>query len=393
MLENMVFKKITSPSLSCTTVSAFKTPDFLDHIGNCDCYACNIPACYIMTCQTSGLEASMYFRANENDIARNYFNGVLKMFHTIEEKLKLLKKGYKTFDNFIVESVIKNYWDLYRRVKVEILIELSFFQMKNKDFDVADEHIVEIHEILKELGTVDQYTNNEIMNLMICSARLRKIIKKPEDTGLETEFDSLKLSPMKFVEPPKTPVTKPIKPPKPATKMVVRDEEVPKRRKGIKLNLDEDNDEVEVKKVIKKPTFKVPAPTSKHALEAATPLTGIKPKVLITQPSDDIDTPKSKSIGPMETPDLFYTPMTSMKLPTKKTLQRSIVKNLEQEFKSTAIEAKSKKNLKENQPVNLELPRRQRNKRIVDKNSLKRATSPGKLEPKEPTKTRTCNKI
>lgn len=368
MLESLVFKKSQTSPIPCTSVPGFRNPDWFEHVLECECYACRMPVCYILACHTSGLEASMYFRANESNIARNYFNGVVKMLHLTEKKLTSIKKLFlDIYEEFVVESVMENYWDWYRKVKVEILIELSFFELKCGAYDVADEHIVEIHEIMQDVS-VGSYMNNEIMNLVTCSAQLRNVIKKPEDTSLEDEFESLKLSPVRFNEPPKTPITKVMKPPKIATKLIVKDEEIPKKRKVIKLKLDEEDEEV----FVSKPEFKVPEPvTSKHVLEAATPRTRSKPAILITQPSVSTPSTTAFSTPKDSTPEQFFTPMTSVKTYTKKSIRHNIVKNLEQEFSTpTSVD-------KENvtRSSNLQVPSRSKAK----VKTLKRATSPGKL--------------
>lgn len=284
-----------------------------------------MPVCSLLACQTAGLEAAMYFRANENAIARNYFNGVRKMMYLTEQRLGGFKRRFlETYEVLVVESAMRSYWNWYRKVKVEILIEMCFFELKCEDYDVADELIVEIHETLQEINP-SGYMINEVMNLGTCSAQLRRVIKKPE-VELEIEFENLNLSPVSYSQPPRTPVTKLTKPPKLA-KNIVKDEEIPKKRKVIKLNLDEASDEKEVKAA--KPDFK-------HVLEAATPRTRTKPIVLLTQPSEETDPPKRdttlRSTPKDSTPDQFFTPMSSVKTYPKKSLRHNIVKNLEQEF-------------------------------------------------------------
>ncbi|XP_052757309.1 uncharacterized protein LOC128202162 isoform X2 [Galleria mellonella] len=393
MLENMTFKKTqTSPTLPCISVPSFNTPDFLKHVA-CRCFACQHPYSYIIASCTAALEASMYFRANETDIARNYFDGALNCFKLAETKLNELLQSYRCkYEKFIVDIVESNLMEEFNRFQVRNLIEAAYFELSLKNYEKADEYVVRIHEVMQEVDKFDGFLRNDVMNLMIASAQLRKVTKKPVETGLEAELESLKLSPSNEVEPPKTPETKPKKPPK-MTRIVVKDEEILKKRKVIKLNLDEtdEKEQVTTKNSNKKEQFKIPVPVirTRHVLESITPRnTRSKPTVVVTQPSEETNTPapdksNTEFFTPDSTPDQFFTPMTSVKTYSKQTLRHNIVKKLETEFSTPKTDKTDKpKSTISPEKEKLDLPKTVRASRskVDSKKSLKRATSPGKLE-------------
>lgn len=377
MLESQAFKSQISPTRKYVTIPGFKMPEFFRH-NACHCYACVNPYCSIISYVTGGLEATMYFRANEQEIARNYFKGVIDTFGLFDSKLKMVLKSYIDLDfkKYIVDHVKRTFEDQFRKVKLEILIEASFFELKNENFDAADDYIVTIHEILQDLEGEDGYLNNEVMNLMIASAKVRNVVKKQE-LDLEAEFENLKLSP-KEIETAKTPESKAKLPQASARK--VKDEELPKKRKVIKLNLDENSsDERDFERPKpRKPAseFKIPVPvTSKPVLETLTPRVTRKPDITVT---DTTKTPKmdkndkfSEFFTPQSTPEQFFTPLNTIKTYSK-SLRKGIVKNLEHEFTTpkTGVE-------KENAKF-LEVSSRSRHKTEKDR-ALIRATSPGKL--------------
>ena len=378
MLECQTFKSQVSPTRKYVTIPGYKTPEFFRH-ESCNCYACVDPFCSIVAYITSGLEASMYFRANELEIAGNYFKGVIQTFGFFEKKLKDVLKTYLEldFEKYIVDSVKKMLEEHFRKVKLEILIEASFFELKNENFSAADDYIITIHEIVQDLNEKDSYLTNEVMNLMIASAKVRNVAKKQE-FDLESEFENLKLSPKVKTEGDKTPESKGTVPQLSTRKVI--DEELPKKRKVIKLNLDEnssDEKEIEKPKPRKKaPVFKIPVPvTSKPVIENLTPRPTRKPVITLT---DTTKTPKvdkneqlTEFFTPQSTPEQFFTPMNTLKTYSK-SLRKGIVKNLEQEFSTPKTATK-----KESSKV-LEVPSRSGRKEEKDR-ALKRATSPGKL--------------
>ncbi|XP_060809332.1 uncharacterized protein LOC106142945 [Amyelois transitella] len=370
MLENATFKKSQlSPSIPCITVPGYRTPECLKHV-KCDCYACEIPLCYILSACTVGLEAARYFRGKEVDIAKNYFKGAFECFDLAERKLVDFKVDM--YEEFIVDGVRRKLMTELKEYQVEMLIEASFFELSINNYERADEIIVKIHEISQEYD-LNGYLSNEVMNLIVASAELRNVVKKRDDTNLINEFESLKLTPSKDVEVPKTPEVKPKAPPK-MPKVTVKDEEIPKKRKVIKLNLDE---VVESKPIKKKTEFKIPIPvTSKHVLENITPrITRTKPNILVSQHTDDVKTPVTDFHTPIaSTPDEFFTPMTSLKTYSKKSLRHNIVKNLESEFATPKAD---------NSVSKLDVPK---SKAKDNKKTLKRATSPGKLVREVPTR-------
>ncbi|XP_050559695.1 uncharacterized protein LOC126912248 isoform X1 [Spodoptera frugiperda] len=320
----------------------------------------------------------MYFRANEQEIAKNYFNGVIRSFDYFDTKLKAVLTSYTEldFEKYVVDHTRIMFEEEFRKVKLEILIEASFFELKNGNFDAADEYIVTVHEICQDLRLNDVYLSNEILNLMIASAKLRNVVKK-QAFDLETEFENLKLSPKMKMEGDKTPVSKAKLPQLSARK--VKDEELPKKRKVIKLNLDENSsDEKEEKPKPRKPVseFKIPVPvTSKPVLEILTPRPSRKPVITVTDtaktPVNDKTDKSNEFFTPMSTPEQFFTPLNTIKTYSKSTLRKGLVKNLEHEF-ATPKAVSQKENSK-----NLDAPRSSR-KEEKDR-ALKRATSPGKL--------------
>ncbi|KAJ2938683.1 hypothetical protein O0L34_g12010 [Tuta absoluta] len=367
MLENMTFKKLrinsnqTSPT---SDVAGFKCPVFLKHVSDCTCYACDNPYSLILAAKSAELEASMYFRAKEFDIARNYFEGTLKCLKLVQEKLKttFFSKGEK----YLREIVKKIYNDEFVEVQIRALIESAFFELSQGNYKIADERIVSIHEILQDNDNINPYLRNEILNLMTSSAHIQKQTRKQiSDTNLEADFENLKLSPTKTIEVIKTPEGKAKNPPKiPILK--VPNEELPNtKRRVIKLNFDENSsDEFETgtkKRTSKRTEFKIPVPvTAKPVLETMTPTPAArsrrKPDILVTQPSKDesstslfeFATPKPKDANksefftPVDTPgDQFFTPMSTLKTYSKKSLRHGIVKNLESEFATPKAEARN----------------------------------------------------
>lgn len=373
MLESQPFKSL-SPTRNYVQIPGFKLPDFLQH-DKCECYACHNIYCTIISYIIGGLEASMYFRGNETDIAANYFQGVVTSFAKFDNKLKYLINKYKEidFEDYVINHVRKVFENEFKTVKLEILIEASYFELKNKNFSKADDYLVNVHEILEDMDNADAYMKNEVMNLMIASAKVRNVIKKQEST-LEAEFENLKISPQGEI--PKTPVSK-SKPPETKSKKIVKDEEICKKRKVIKLNLDEgSSDEKDNEKPkTRKPVFKIPEPvTGKHTLETITPRVTRKPVITVT----DTATPKtvkdsiSEFHTPLSTPEQFFTPLNTIKTYSKSNLRKGIVKNLEEEF-STPL----------GKVVKAEEVKRSGRKGEKER-SLRRAVSPGKLTEPNP---------
>lgn len=316
----------------------------------------------------------------------------MKSFARAEVNLKSYFKSCRSkFEGHIVDCVERRVYDEFRSVQIEVFMEAAFFELAQSFYEKADDLIVRINDLMQDMRNVDPYLKNEVMNLVVTAAQLRKDVRKPLDTGLEVEMESLKLN---VDEEPKTPLVKPKKPPK-MTKVIVKDEELPNvKRKVIKLNLD-DVPEEEVKRPSrKKSQFKIPVPvTSKPVIESITPRTRVKPSILVTKPEDHEDTPRVERMEfstPIATPaEQFFTPMTSLKTYSKKSLRNNIVKNLEAEF-STPIADKENAPLK-TEVERLELPKSSRTRRSkVDQ--LKRATSPGKLVKEvKPTRSRLKN--
>ncbi|KAM3955067.1 uncharacterized protein ACR2FA_009432 [Aphomia sociella] len=388
MLENMTFKKSqTSPSVPCISVPSFRTPEFLKHT-SCRCAACENPYSLIITCLTAGLEATTYFRAKESDIARNYYDGAFKCFGLAEAKLNEIFNRYRSrYDTFIADAVKRMLMGEFIRIYTETLIEASHFELSLRNYEKSDEYVIRIYETVQDLNKLDGYTHSDVMNLMVASAQLRKIVKKPAESGLEVEFEGLKLSPSKDAEPPKTPEAKPVQPPK-ITKLVVKDEEILKKRRVIKLNLDESDDKehITTKKSTRREQFKIPVPITKHVLENITPrATRSKPALLLTQPSEETKTPlpdttKLEFHTPESTPDQFFTPMTSIKTYSKQSLRNNIVKKLETEFATPKTDRAVSTLSSEKEKLELPKTRASRSKIEVGKKNLRRATSPGKLE-------------
>ncbi|CAH2101024.1 unnamed protein product [Euphydryas editha] len=399
MLDSMFKKTQVSPSLPCIAIPPFQAPDFLEHARTCTCYACDIPECTIIACLICYLEASIYYRAKEFDIAKNYFSGASKVFCFAENKLNNIFDCYKKkFNNTVVDISKEISKNSLNDVQLEFLIEQGYFELSRNEFEKADDTVIRIHEILSEIRHIDKYLQNEITNLMIASANLRKTTKQKE-VGLENDFENLKLSPVMPTEQQKTPETKNIIP-KTDTVIIVNDEEIPKKRKVIKLNFEEpiEEENVDKTKTKPKPQFKIPIPvTSKPTLEKMTPRTSrsrpettprstrSRPDIVIQQASiDEPVTPKSEETGMNEfftpfqsTPaEQFFTPMTSIK-----TYSRKVVKNLESEFSTPAkdsSEIKTRRSKVETGSI----------KAIKDKRTLKRATSPGKLVEEKPARPR-----
>ncbi|XP_048003805.1 uncharacterized protein LOC125240027 [Leguminivora glycinivorella] len=419
-------KHQTSPSIPVDYVAAFKIPEFFDHVSNCECYSCQTPSIFLLTSQLLGMEASVYFRGKEFDVAKNYFNGVLENFCNVENKIKMcLRKLREKFEKYVVDIIEKGFEKELFNVELEVLIEAAYFELSQKNYTKSDDYIyVRINEIL-QAADIDGYTKNEIMNLMTASEILRKTDKVPDRmTEIENDLENLKITPTKEIL--KTPEAKPSKPPTVVNKIVVNKEELPDLKYKIPaLNFDEPEEQIVPKK---KTNFKIPIPvTHKPVLETITPRPSrSKVNILVTEPSEeDIDvamTPqndksKVEFFTPSEsTPDQFFTPQTSVKTYAKKSLRQNIVKNLEQEFSSKEIPKKSKEDLpkdvkrvskivredsKENSKPNIPKPKIEAAKSLLeskrgrvetgslqslkDRRALKRSTSPGKL-PKEDVK-------
>ncbi|XP_068625999.1 uncharacterized protein [Battus philenor] len=323
MLDSDVFKKTqTSPSLPCITIPAFKMPEFLTHQDKCQCYACDTPYSWILALQTCALEASMYYRSGEHTIAKNYFDGAFSAMKLCETKVNL-QTNSEHFHKYIIDIVKHEYINEVRNIEFEMLIESGYLQLTLGNYEMLNEKIERLNEIIKETKT-NQYAINEFHNLLIAASRLKRVPNKQEE-GLEEEFESLKLSPNKDIL--KTPETKYVL--MKNTNKVVRCEELPIKRKVIKLNLD-DGEDKEVIKENKRTEFKIPVPvTAKPALEAMTP----RPKIIVTPAN--ISTPSSKSTAEFftpiaSTPEQFFTPATSVKTYSRK--RNIVVKNLEIEF-------------------------------------------------------------
>lgn len=352
----------------------------------------------MLSCQTAGLEASVYFRAKEFDIAKHYFDGTFEMFNLVEKKLNEVTSNFKSvgYEKSVVEMAEGFYRREFQKVQIEILLEGAFFELSQQNYEKADDFVVRIHEVMQEMPSVDRYTHNEVMNLMSASAKLRNIIKSPgsDETGLENDLENLRLSPVN-VEIQKTPESKAAKPPKVTrSKVVLKDEDVPNlKRKVIKLNLEENAEDAASSSSTgaksKQTNFKIPVPAiSKPVLETITPVPKPKSKlkILVTQPTldlpstKDLATPRTtKKVQEKEdlaTPgvneDVFFTPMTSVKTYPKKSLRKDVVKNLDREF------CAPKSAGKENETV-----RPQRSRKKVESGSLRslhRSTSPGDLD-------------
>lgn len=284
--------KALSPTHKYVQIPGFQTPNFLKH-NNCDCYACNNINCTIISYIIGGLEASIYFRGNEMEISRNYYDGVLKSLDYFDRKLKFIINKYTDMDfaKYVVDYVKKIHVDDFRLVKLDILIEQAYFELKNRNFDEADDILINIHEIIQDIKIIDAYISNEVMNLTIASAKMRNVVKKTE-FNLEDEFENLKLSPNN--ELLKTPVSKPMMPVLTSKKASIKDEDIPKKRKVIKLNLDEESsDEKEEKpKQRKKPEFKLPgAVIQKPVLENMTPRKPITPATIEMRADTTLEVP------------------------------------------------------------------------------------------------------
>ncbi|XP_072943179.1 uncharacterized protein [Epargyreus clarus] len=392
MLDNMMKRTQISPSVPCITIPAFKLPDFVTHNPTCTCYACDMLTCDVIACVTCGLEAAMFFRAKEYDIARNYFEGASKVFDLTRYRLgdKLQRFVTRHFDENVLDIVGEVYRREIKRIEIDFLIEASLFELAQGFYERSDDYVVRLYELMSEV-TVDLYLKNEIYNLMVASAQLRQVVKTPE-LGIEIDFDALKISP-KNVDEPKTPETKfvPVK----SEVKLVRAEELPNvKRKVIKLNLD-DNPDDDVKIKPSKPHFKVPIPvTSKPIFENVTPRPRLKPDITVT---DIENTPNTEFFTPQSTPnELFFTPM-SVKTYGK------VVKNLEAEFSTPKsvrrplVETKNEGKTKSESKKVADGPKKTDPKGKVekgsiktlrDKRTLKRATSPGKLGKEEKTVTR-----
>lgn len=402
MLDAQTFQRTqASPSQVCITVQGFQMPAFLSHAEGCTCYACQTPYCAVLACQIAGLEASVYFRAKELDIARHFFAGALRMFRLVDLKLGQIAKGYEKlgFEDYVTEIALHFYRKEFLIVQVEILIEASLMELSEQNYRSADEHIVRIHELIQEGPDLDGYLRHEIMNLMCSSAYKRKIMKSPvsDETGLESELEALRLSPgasKKSEELQKTPECKGDKRPKTAaTRIVVSDEEVPiLKRRVIKLNLDDAEEATSTAQEARKTRFKVPVPvTSEPVTETFTPIPTPRrnPKILLTLPSldrpsaEELATPLPRS--PKQTvpgtrldtsikEHVFFTAKTSMtKTYTKKSVMKDVVKNLEKEFAAPKAD-------EGNNTAGGSRTHRARKKEPGTLRSLQRSTSPGNLD-------------
>ncbi|XP_061725432.1 uncharacterized protein LOC133531313 [Cydia pomonella] len=426
----------TSPSIPVDYVPAFRTPLFFDHDPKCECYACETPSIFILTSQLLGVEASVYYRGKEFDVAKNYFDGVLENFCDVESKIKAaVRKLREKFEKYIVDIIEKSFERELLNVELEVLIQAAYFELSQKNYAKSDDYIyVRINEIL-QAADVDRYTMNEVVNLMIASEILHKSDEITDRVAdIENDMENLKITPTKEIL--KTPEAKPSKPPV-FNKVVVDKEELPDLKCKIPvLNFDEPEEQIVPKKKI---NFKIPILiANKPIIESITPRPSrSKVKILVTEPSqEDIDvamtpqTDKSRAefFTPFEaTPDQFFTPQTSVKTYAKKSLRQNIIKNLEKEFSSKEIpkdsntlpktvsvdnstkendtkilrklsktvEDSSKENAKPNIPkpkkevAKIPEPKRGRvetgSLRTLKDRRLKRATSPGKM-PKDDVK-------
>lgn len=401
MLEARHFERInTSPSFVTTSVPAFKVPEFFGHPKPCSCFACANPHCHILALEIAKLEASAFFRTNEFEIADNYFDGVQKMIVLVEKKIieHLIDVKRIGFEEFVVNIVSERLKVAFNALKVEILTENAFFELARKKNDRAEDLIISIQEVFNENSTIDPYLADAYTNL-ICAANKIKDARvspiKPDELGIEVDFDHLNLSPNGKIEisEQKTPEQHITKPPVAKTKQVIDKNDIMHlKRKGKVLNLDEatsPDEEVKPKTRTKRSDFKIPVPkTSKPVPETITPrVTRSKPQIIISQSSLSIDntktpkanssaldffTPLTKTSETFATPkDEFFTPMSSMKTySASKPLRKQIVKNLE--FQTPVAEKVEKTKAKAVETGTI--------KNIRDKRSLKRATSPGKLE-------------
>ncbi|XP_046975393.1 uncharacterized protein LOC124541521 [Vanessa cardui] len=388
MLGSALPRARLSPSLACVAAPTFRVPAPLRHTRACACAACALPDCAVMASLVCALEASVYYRAKDFDIARSYFDGAAEALGLAEIKLGHIFDSYRErYDDPVVQITRDIAESDFREVRLEFLIELCLFELSRGEVGRSDDTLVRIHELVAEDKNIDGYLLSEISNLMVASARLRESARAPKETGLETELESLRLSPVVLTEPQTTPETKNAIP-KPSAAVVVTAEEIPKRRKVIKLNFDDATaDESAEKARPKKHQFKIPVPvTSKPVLEKMTPRpTRSKPEIVIQQPSVDqslnVFTPKAEENGEFFTPcqstpaEQFFTPMTSIK-----TYSKRVVKNLEAEFSTP----KGKENSQETKLRSRSKVETGSVQGIKDKRTLKRATSPGKLPQEKP---------
>lgn len=405
MLEARHFERInTSPSFVTTSVPAFKMPEFFCHPKSCRCFACENPHCYLLALEIAKLEASAFFRTGEIQIADNYFDGVRKMFAEVEGKIigHLVGAKRKGLEEFVLSIVSQRLKVAFNALKVEILVENAFFELARERNDAADDLIINIQEILDENSTIDPYLIDAYTNLICAANKVKetRVIPRTDDLGIEVDFDNLNLSPNKNIDTSeqKTPEHNITKVPKVAvTKQVIDKNDVMHiKRKGKVLNLDEatsPEEEAKPKTRPKKTDFKIPVPkTSKPVPETITPrITRSRPQIVLTQSSISIDnttktpktnsttleffTPLTKADDTFATPkndELFFTPMSSLKTySSSKPLRKQIVKNLEfQTPIAEKVEKKAKQKTVEIGSV----------KNLRDKRSLKRATSPGKLD-------------
>lgn len=402
-------KNQTSPTIPIEYVASFKLPDFFDHDKACKCYACETPSCYILACEIMALEATVYFRAKEFDVARNYFDGVIGSFCAVEDKVKIAVKKLKErkFEGYVVDMVQKICEGELLSVELDALIEAAYFELSQQNYAKSDDYIyVRIHEIL-QVADVDLYVKNEILNVMAASDVLRKSNKVKNDVGeIENEMENLKLTPTKEM---KTPESKPLKPPVIA-KVVVSREELPELKCKIPvLNFDEPEEKIVTKK---KAGFKIPVPvTNKPLVEAMTPRpTRSRVKIVVTEPSEEkidievastplTDKSKAEFFTPTEsTPDQFFTPMTSVKTYAKKSLRQNIVKNLEEVFtsKEGVVKNQVKETRNEDAKESKVRSKVTAERKTVETGSLKclkdsrlkRSTSPGKLGNEVKTRSR-----
>ncbi|KPJ11826.1 hypothetical protein RR48_01394 [Papilio machaon] len=371
MLKSSTFRRLqTSPSSPLIT-PPFTMPEFLNHKDNCQCYACLVPTSFIITARTCLLEASMYFRSKDFQIARNYFDGASEALKLSKEKLiKLIKKS--KIEKYICE-IVKDYWlKEIKLIEAEMVIEESYLELSQNDFTNINMNLIRLDEISKEIK-LNIYLDNEINNLLIATSRLKRAIKKEQEDTLEIEMEHLTLSPnTKLV---KTPESKKI--PVNNTNKVVKQNELPSLNYKIsKLNLDgEDYDEKEPIKEIKKTKFKIPEPVISRPIletmtpgpktsvletitkipkttlkfETTTPLPKTRVKILLTQASQDQGTPVSKTeefFTPSSTPgEQFFTPMSSLKTYTRK--RTAIVKNLDREFSTPKVDIQKENKVSE----------------------------------------------
>lgn len=421
MMEAQHLTKFDKSPLTITSIPAFKLPDFLLHAKTCECYVCNNYSCLLLALNIVKLESIMYFRNKEFEIANNYFNGAFKMIDHIKAKFKHLieRMNGEGFEEFLLNVTEDIFGKALRTIELEIFIEYTYFELAQSNNENADDILVKIHELLQEIRDDEVYIKDAYMNLVAAAYKIKETASKTvitEETGLEAEFDNLKLTPNKETDKAlqKTPENKPQKISK-DTKIpkIINDDEIPKMKLRIKkLNLDntspdKENNDKKIDKKDENNEFKMPVPkTVKAQPEMPTPRpTRAKPKVLVTQSTTenndkDCFTPKEKVTStkfytpitkddalystPVNSEEQFFTPMSTIKTySSKKNLRQQIVKNLENEFVTPNCKSvkEEKNDVKKKITVNSRDAKIETGslRAVRDKRTLRRATSPGKL--------------